>query len=316
MTGIAIVGTDHGHIVELAQQLVHAGATVRALVPTDDGIGPWLATEYPDARTDDPLGADIDMVVTAAIPADRAQIAIDAMRAGKDVVLDKPGVTTLDQLAEVKQVQQESSRRWLVVCAERIGTPAMIRAHRLVTDGRIGDVVHTVGLGPHLLNLKHRPKWFFEPSQYGGILTDIGSHQADQFLAFTGAPGAEIVAATARDHPEHAGCQVFGEMLLRAPDGRTGYARVDYYTPKGLGAWGDVRFMVVGTAGTIEVGSVDNTVTVVDADQVETIDASAEPVTWAETFLQGEMPVTQEHVFAVHDVCVRAQAMARRTVER
>jgi predicted dehydrogenase len=232
------------------------------------------------------------------------------MRAGKDVVLDKPGVATLDQLAVIKTTQRETGCRWLVVCAERIGTPAMIRAHKLVHDGRIGDVVHTIGLGPHLLNIEHRPKWFFDPARYGGILADIGSHQADQYLAFTGATSAEVVAATTRDHPDHPGVQVFGEMLLRAPDGRTGYARVDYYTPKGLGSWGDVRFMVVGTTGTIEVSSVDNTVTVVDADKVETIDAADEPVTWAETFLRGEMPVTQEHVFAVHDVCLAAQAAA------
>jgi predicted dehydrogenase len=233
------------------------------------------------------------------------------MRAGKDVVLDKPGVATLDQLAVIKTTQRETGCRWLVVCAERIGTPAMIRAHKLVHDGRIGDVVHTIGLGPHLLNIEHRPKWFFDPARYGGILADIGSHQADQFLAFIGAPEAEVVAATVREHPDHPGCQVFGEMLLRAPDGRTGYARVDYYTPKGLGSWGDVRFMIVGSAGTIEVSSVDNTVTVVDADKVETIDASAEPVTWASTFLQGEMPVTQEHVFAVHELCLTAQSLAR-----
>jgi predicted dehydrogenase len=279
-------------------------------VATDDGIGPWLASQYPDARTDDPLGADIDIVVCAAVPSERAQIAIEAMRAGKDVVLDKPGVTTPEQLAEVRAVQRETGRRYLVVFGERLGTPAMVLAHRLVRDGRIGSVVHTVGLGPHTLSLPHRPAWFHDPKHYGGILVDIGAHQVDQFLSFTGAPDAEVVASTIGSLPEHEGVQVFGEMLLRAPDGRTGYARVDYYTPKGLGSWGDVRFTVVGTEGTIDARMVDNSVFLVDNERSETLDAAKEPVVWAEHFLAGAMPVDQAHVFTVNDVCLRAQAAA------
>jgi predicted dehydrogenase len=310
VAAIAVVGTDHAHVIELTQQLVAAGATVRAVVATDAGIGPWLATQYPDARTSDPFADDVDIVVTAAVPADRAAIAVDAMRADKDVVLDKPGVTTVDQLADVRRAQQETGRRWLVVFGERLGTPAMVRAEQLVRAGRIGKVVHTVGLGPHTLNLKHRPEWFYDPARYGGILVDIGSHQVDQFLAFVGAEAATVLASTVGAHPEHLGLQTFGEMLLRATDGRTGYARVDYFTPKGLGAWGDVRLTIVGTDGTIEVRSMDNTLTVVDDERVETIVCDHQPVQWALQFLHGTMPIAQSHVFAVHDVVLQAQGMS------
>jgi predicted dehydrogenase len=308
--GVAILGTDHAHVVELAQQLAEAGAEVRAVVATDDGIGPWLASQYPDARSDNPLADDINIVVTAAIPADRAEIAIDAMRAGKDVVLDKPGVTTLAQLEDVRSVQRGTGRRYLVVFGERLGTPPMVCAHRLVREGRIGRVLHTVGLGPHTLSIEHRPKWFFDPARYGGILADIGSHQVDQFLAFTGAERADVVTSSVRSHAEHEGLQVFGEMLLRAPDGRTGYTRVDYFTPKGLGSWGDVRFFAVGTEGTITARMVDGTVLLVDDEHNETIDASGEPIVWARQFLAGDMPIGQDHVFAVHDACLRAQGAA------
>ncbi len=310
--GIAVVGTDHGHVVELTQRLVEAGAVVRAIVATDDGIGPWLATQHADARADDPYGDDVAVVVTAAIPSQRAAIAIRAMEAGKDVVSDKAGVTDAGQLAEVRRVQRATGRRWLVVFGERLGTPAMLRAEHLGRDGRIGAVVHTVGLGPHRLNLRHRPAWFYDPARYGGILVDIGSHQVDQFLTFTGAPDAEIVAATIRSHDEFPGVEVLGEMLLRAPDGRTGYTRVDYFTPRGLGAWGDVRCTIVGTTGTIEVCAMDNSLTVVDAEQVESIDASGDEITWATRFLGGEMPIDQEHVFRVHEICLRARDAARR----
>jgi predicted dehydrogenase len=307
VTGVAVVGTDHAHVVELTQRLVEAGATLRAVVATDDGIGPWLASQYPGARTDNPYGDDVDIVVTAAVPADRAQIAIDAMRAGKDVVLDKPGVTSAAQLDKIREAQAESGRRWLVVFGERLGNPAMVEALQLVEAGAIGPVVNTVGLGPHTLNFKHRPQWFFDPERYGGILVDIGSHQVDQFLTFTGADDATVLASTVRAHPEHEGLQVFGEMLLRAGNGRTGYARVDYFTPKGLGSWGDVRFTVIGTTGFIEVHAAEARLTLVDGESRREIDCQGAPVPWPAQFLAGEMPVGQDHLFAVHDICLRAQ---------
>ena len=172
-------------------------------------------------------------------------------------------------------------------------------------------MLQTVGLGPHTLNLEKRPDWFFDPARYGGILVDIGSHQVDQFLSFTGATGAEVLASTIRSHPEHAGVEVLGEMLLAA-DTATGYARVDYYTPKGLApAWGDVRFTVVGTEGFLEVRHVEQTVTVVDGETRETLDCAGETAGWGERYLAGTL-FDQEHVFTVSQICLDAEAHARR----
>jgi predicted dehydrogenase len=309
--GIAVVGTDHAHVVELTQQFVASGAEVRAVVATEDGLGPWLASQYEGARREHPYEDDIDIVVTAAVPSERAAIAVRAMHAGKDVVADKAGVTTDAQLDEIRRACADTGRRWLVVFGERLGNPAMREAERLVAGGAIGEVVHTVGLGPHTLDLKHRPHWFFDPERYGGILVDIGSHQVDQFLAFTGSRDADVLAATVRAHDEHPGLQVLGEMLL-AVRGQpcTGYARVDYFTPKGLGSWGDVRFTVVGTHGYIEVCSADETLLLVDNDAKREINCRGRPVDWAEQFLQGAMPAPQHHVVAVHDICLRAQGIS------
>ena len=201
--------------------------------------------------------------------------------------------------------------RWLVVFGERLGSPAMHEALRLVEAGAIGEVVHTVGLGPHRLNLKHRPEWFFDPQRYGGILVDIGSHQVDQFLAFTGATDATVLASTVRGHDEHPGLQVLGEMLLAAPNGPTGYARVDYFTPKGFGSWGDVRFTVVGTEGFLEVRSSEETLMLVDGASRRDIECRGRTVPWAEQLVAGTMPIGPDHVFAVHDICLRAQDSAR-----
>ncbi len=310
----SVVGTDHLHVVELVSGLVDAGSELVAIVATEPRIGGWLASQYPDARSvpslDDALEG-VDVVVTAAIPADRAEIGIIAMRAGKDVLADKPGATTIEQLDALRAAHAETGKQYLVLFSERLTNAAMVRAFELVQDGRIGRVVHTVGLGPHTLNLERRPDWFFDPAHYGGILVDIGSHQIDQYLAFTGATSAEVLASTVRAHPEHPGLQVLGEMLVASPDA-TGYARVDYLTPAGLApAWGDVRFTAVGTEGYLEVRHVDQTVLVVDGEQQETIVCTEQPSGWGTRYRDGTL-VTQEHVFAVTETCLRAQVQAHR----
>jgi predicted dehydrogenase len=316
VTKFSIVGTDHLHVVELASGLVGAGAEVVSIVPTEERISGWLAQQYPDARTasslDDVLG-HVDVVVTAAIPSERAAIGERAMRAGTAVLADKPGATSHAQLEQLRRTHHETGVPYTVLFSERLTSAAMVRAHEIVASGRLGRIVHTVGLGPHTLNLRHRPDWFHDPERYGGILVDIGSHQVDQFLAFTGATDAEVTASTVRSHPEHPGLQVLGEILLVA-DGASGYARVDYYTPAGLApAWGDVRFTVVGTDGYLEVRHVEQTVTVVDGDRREVIDCAGEAPGWGARYLAGDL-VAQEHVFTVTELCLDAQVRARDVV--
>ena len=172
--------------------------------------------------------------------------------------------------------------------------------------------MHTVGLGPHTLNLEQRPEWFFDPARYGGILVDIGSHQVDQFLASPARPRAEVLASTIRSHPEHPGVEVLGEMLLAADDAQRA-TPASTTTPRGLApAWGDVRFTVVGTEGYLEVRHVDQTVLVVDGEKPETIDCTGETAGWGDRYLAGTL-LTQEHVFAVsRDLPATPRRHARR----
>ena len=107
-------------------------------------------------------------IVCAAIPRDRAAIAIDAMAHGKDVMVDKPGVTSFDQLAIVEQAVRETGRIFSICFSERFVVPATIVAEKIIAVGAIGRVIHTTGLGPHRLNRAIRPDWFFDVDAYGG----------------------------------------------------------------------------------------------------------------------------------------------------
>ena len=329
---VAAVGLDHRHIYGQLQGMLDVGATCRGWW-TEGEPGPLagFVERFPDI----PRVADrniliedpsVDLVLIAAVPADRAALAIEAMRHGKDVMLDKPGCTSLDQLAAIRKAAAETGRIWSVDFSERFEVPAVTRAIELVRAGAIGKVVQTVGLGPHRLNRHLRAPWFFQPEQYGGILCDIASHQIDQFLVFAGADDAEIVASTVGNfaNPDDPGLQDFGEILLRSTSAQ-GYIRVDWYTPDALPTWGDGRLTILGTEGTIELRKyVDvagrpgtDHIFLVNGDRCEHIDGSDAPLPYfaalaADIRDRTATAMSQTHAFKVTELALRAQAQAAR----
>jgi predicted dehydrogenase len=328
----AAVGLDHRHIYEMVGRLIEHGAKC---------VGWWTEGEpqplagflkrFPDIpRVDDKRrlleDPNVSLVVSAAVPADRSLIAIQAMQHGKDVMVDKPGCTTAAQLAQLRRVVAETGRVWSVNYSERFEAVAVTRALELVACGAIGRVVQTVGLGPHRLNRHLRPAWFFEHDRYGGILCDIGCHQIEQYLTFTGSADAEIVAASVGNfaNPSDLGFEDFGEMLLRSGDAQ-GYMRVDWYTPDGLANWGDGRLTILGTEGYIElrkyVDIAGRTGTdhlfLVDRKQTRYVDCRDAglpyyPNLLADVIDRTERAMTQAHCFKVMELAIRAEEMAIR----
>ncbi|MEM7021009.1 MAG: Gfo/Idh/MocA family oxidoreductase, partial [Pseudomonadota bacterium] len=254
------IGLDHRHIYDQVGHLLAIGAKCKGYYTRDSAVPlPGFVKRFPDLpRVDDQRvlleDPEIQLIVSAGIPAERADIAIAAMRHGKDVMVDKPGVITAQQLADVQAVQRETGRIYTIDFSERFEVRAMTRATELVQAGAIGRVVQTASFGPHRLNRHTRPPWFFERDQTGGILIDIGTHQIDQFLFMTGSSDAQIVASAVANYanPGDAGIDDFGEILLRS-DHANGYMRLDWYTPDGLANWGDGRLTILGTEGYIEL---------------------------------------------------------------
>jgi predicted dehydrogenase len=328
----AAIGLDHRHIYHQVGRLLDLGAECKGYYGRDAALPlDGFMRRFPDlprvrdvrALLEDP---EIQLIVSAAIPSERAEVALEAMRHGKDVMVDKPGVITEAQLADVMHLQRETGRIWSVNFSERFEVRAMTRASELVRAGAIGRVVQTVGFGPHRLNRHLRPDWFFRPADAGGILTDIGSHQIDQFLHFTGSDDAEIVASAVANYanPGAPEFEDFGEILLRSERGN-GYIRVDWYTPDGLPTWGDGRCTILGTAGYIELRKyVDiagrdgaDHLFLVDREATRHIDCSDAPLPYyerliADVFERTESAMAQAHCFKVCALALEAQARAVR----
>lgn len=327
---LGVIGIDHGHIFGMLGNMVAQGCTCDAFWTDGPAVTetkfrevfPHL-TKADDRRRilDDPA---IKMVLISAVPADRAKFAIEAMEAGKDVMVDKPGCTTLEQLAAIREVQARTGRIWTVNFSERFEVPAVTKAEDLVFGGAIGRVIQTVGLGPHKQNLKTRPDWFFDPARFGGILCDIGSHQIDQFLHFTGSTSATVAHALVENTtmPDYPGFQDFGEIVLRSDKGH-GYVRVDWFTPNGLPTWGDGRLFIQGTEGQIELRKytdigrphITNNLFLVNGDKNELIpceDAGLPyfPRLAADVEDRTETAVGQTHTFTTTELAIQAQMKA------
>jgi predicted dehydrogenase len=326
-----VIGLNHDHIYGMTDQLLQAGAELTVFFATEPELAKAFTARYPQARL--ARGADevfedetIELIASAAISSERSGIGVASMRHGKDYLSDKPAFTSLDQLATARQVQRETGRIYSICYSERFQNRATVRAGELVAAGAIGRVIQTIGMGPHQLRPAVRPAWFFERERYGGILADIGSHQVDQFLFFTGSTTGEVVASQVANvgHPEYPELEDFGDMLLRG-NGGTGYVRVDWFTPGGLNSWGDGRLTILGTQGFIEIRKNSdiagrpggNHLFIVDGESTRYIDCTDVELPFGPQLLDDvrhrtETAMPQAHAFLASELALRAELQAQR----
>ena len=251
---------DHGHIYGQCNGLRDAGASCKWVYDADPARCAAFQEAFPGVQVaqsfrqilQDP---DIQLVASAAIPNERAEIGRQVMAAGKDYFSDKSPFTTLEQLANIRDVAKVTGQKYMVYYAERLHNDAAWMAGEMVGAGAIGQVLQVLNLAPHRLALETRPLWFFDKQCYGGILTDIGSHQVEQFLTYAGCYDATVNFARVANlnTPQMPGLEDFGEISLTGNNGASFYARVDWFTPPGLRTWGDGRTFITGTEGTMEL---------------------------------------------------------------
>lgn len=329
----ATMGLDHGHIFGMCNGLLEAGAELVWVYDPDPVKVADFCQRYPTvrvARSEDEIlqDATIHLVASAAVPADRCALGLRVLDAGKDYFADKPPLTTLAQLDAARARVQATGRKYAAYYSERIHSEAAVYAGELIRQGAIGRVLQVIGLGPHRISLSARPAWFFQKERYGGILCDIGSHQIEQFLFYSGARDARVTHSRVANyhHPESPGLEDFGDAMLLADNGATHYLRVDWFTPNGLGAWGDGRTFILGTEGYIELRKYLDIARDAQADHVYLVDHHGEhhfavhgqvgyPY-FGQLILdclhRTENAMTQEHVFKTIELAIRAEMQAER----
>ena len=280
---VGVIGLAHGHIFGMTNGITEAGATVVSVYdPSAEKIAEYLQqnpkVKVADSEDEILENPEINMIMSAAIPSERCRIGIAAMKHGKDYFADKPPLITLTQLEDAKKVVEETGRKYAVYYSERRHVEGAVYAQKLLEENKIGDIVCINGFGPHRAALSTRPDWFFDKNKYGGILTDIGCHQIEQMLIYAGATDAKIEKSRVgnRFHKNTPGFEDFGDMMLTCNNGVPCYSRLDWFTPAGLGAWGDGRTFIIGTKGYIEIRKYIDVARDREGDQIYLVDEQGE----------------------------------------
>lgn len=313
----------------MVDSLIDGGGQLISIYCKEPELLAQFTRRYPNAKvatseTEILQDSSIQLVASSAIPIERAPLGIRVMQSGKDFMTDKPGILTFDQFKEVKKVQKKTNRIYSIVYSERLGNPASVKAGELILAGAIGKVVQTIGIGPHQMRPKSRPDWFFDPEKAGGILCDIGSHQCDQFLYYTNSRQAEVSFSQVGNfgnaqYPKY--CD-FGDMSVRSPHA-TGYIRIDWFTPEGLGTWGDGRTFILGTEGYIEMRKyIDiagrkggNHLFLVNQKETKYFDCSQVYMPYGEQLVSDvvnrtQTAMSQDHCFLATELALTAQKSA------
>ena len=328
----AAIALDHGHIYGQCNGLIEAGGELRAVYDPDPAKVEDFCKRYPGVRAarsadeilDDPA---IRMIAGAAVPSERCTLGLRTLDAGKDYFTDKSPFTSLEQLAAARERTAATGRRYMVYYSERLHVECAVYAGDLINQGAIGSVVQVLGLGPHRVGApSSRPDWFFDKAKYGGIITDIGSHQCEQFLYFAGARDATVQYARVANYayPDYPGLEDFGEAAFLADNGASNYQRLDWLTPEGASFWGDGRTTILGTTGYIELRKYVNVAAANTGDHLFLVNDDGERhlelngqvgfpffgQLILDSLNRTENAMTQEHAFKAAEISLKAQAMA------
>lgn len=326
----AAIALDHGHIYGMCNGLIEAGAQLKWVYDADKAKVEAFIKVFPGvkvASSEEEIlnDAAVHLIAGAAVPSERCALGIRAMKAGKDYFTDKAPLTTLEQLEMAKQTVKETGKKYAVYYSERLHVESAVYAGQLIEKGAIGRVIQVIGMGPHREGTG-RPDWFYEKEKFGGILCDIGSHQIEQFLFYTGANEAVSINSKVANynHKQYPNFEDFGDATLVGDNGSSGYFRVDWFTPEGLSTWGDGRTFILGTEGYIELRKYVDVAREKEGDQVYLVNKDGEhhisvrgkvgyPF-FGELILdclnRTEKAMTQEHAFKAAELCVKTQIAA------
>ena len=256
---IAFAGLRHCHIFDLYKMVqVDPNCQILGAFEADSEARHQAKTlgvicNYPsyDALLADP---QVEVVALGGCYADRGDMAIRALQAGKHVMADKPLCTDLAELDMIEKLAHEKNLK--VSCMLTMRFEKKIQAlKKLIGSEVLGEINNVYFGGQHPLQYGRRPAWYYEPGKHGGVINDIAIHGID-VLNF--AVGLEVDKThAARCWNKFADCEPdfrdSAQLMLSAKNGAGILADVSYSIPDGVEFslpyyW---QFYIWGTKGTI-----------------------------------------------------------------
>ena len=281
---IAFAGLRHDHIFVLADQVrQHPDLNLCGWWEADEAACAGVTFSEPVYESYEALLADpnVQTVAIGDYYGIRGRRVIQALKAGKHVICDKPVCTSLDELNQIEQLLSEKELKLGCMLDLRY-EPSFRQLACLIADGTLGDVQTAAFTGQHPLNWGVRPGWYFEEGKHGGTFNDIAIHGVDAIGFLTGHSWKKPLYARhwnafAQLAPCFKDCaQCVGEL----GNGANVMADVSYAapSPKGFTTPAYWRFTLWGTNGFAECRYGDSSVTLMLTGDLQPRTLAAPPV--------------------------------------
>jgi len=314
---LAFAGFRHAHIFDLYQRAVAR--------PDIEVTGTWennpadsllagrdIAVSHSSYEE---LLASCDSVAVGDCYGRRGALIIQALRAGKHVIADKPLCTSLEEWQEIEALAAEKSLR-IGMMLDMRDHGNLIALREVAASGRIGEVQTVSFSAQHPLLRDKRPAWYFEAGMHGGTLNDIAIHAMDFIPWVTGLDITKVDAARtwnakAAHAPHFKDC---GQLLLRLSNGGGVLGDVSYLAPDQCGYTADNywRIALHGTRGFAETSYNRAGVCFADDSMAQTEilpSAPARPGGYLEDFLADVAGSPRENGLETR-ACLRATRLA------
>ena len=236
---IAFAGFRHDHIFVLYEQAKNyreyeiVGAFEEDVSAKKRAEEKGVSFNYP---TYSGLLADktVETVALGGAYGDRGKTAIEALKAGKNVISDKPLCTSLSELDEIERLAKE--KNLAVGCMFTMRFEKKINAVKnLIDSGELGEITNVYIGGQHPLQYGRRPEWYFEKGKHGGVINDLAVHGIDILYFFGVEPekanAARVWNAYADKERNFKDC---GQFMLTAKNGAGIIGDVSYSVPDGV----------------------------------------------------------------------------------
>lgn len=216
--------------------------------------------DYRELLADD----EVDAVGVATAPDVRMPMVLDALKAGKHVLVQKPHGRNAADVEEINVAAASSGKR-LVYSYFMRHEEENKRSRALIVDGRIGRPYHArVQYHYRERGVDYEPpagrEWLYRWGLKGGALGQHGSHYLDQAWYLLGSPEPQwAFAISHRAFPTRLKVERHSEDYMSFLVGCAGGITIQMDTSAVIATWADrawdLRLRVLGTAGTVEVES-------------------------------------------------------------
>lgn len=235
---LAFAGFRHAHLFDLYQRaLAHPDIEVTGTWENDPASSLLPGRDIILSHSNyEELMSSGDAVAIGDCYGRRGPRVIQALRAGKHVIADKPLCTSLEEWKEIEALASEKNLR-IGLMLDMRDHGNLIALREVTTSGHIGEVQTVSFSAQHPLLWDRRPAWYFEPGMHGGTLNDIAIHAMDFIPWVTGLDIAKVDAARTWNAKAVQALHFkdCGQLFLRLSNGGGVLGDVSYLAPDQCG---------------------------------------------------------------------------------